>query len=141
MIQCNSKSLEWTLWKLRERLEKVWGPDTGREGTWDALCPSRGQCASTAVLLQGMMGGEIVTASVQGQTHWFLRSQGYDIDLTGDQFGGRKVAIGGRGVLYRGTRPRRRNGMGPLHPGVGPKLQARANLLARRLEEEVAHHG
>lgn len=34
-----------------------------------------------------MFGGELVSSNVKGYSHWFNRIDGYDIDLTGDQFG------------------------------------------------------
>ncbi len=59
---------------------------------------SAGHCAAVAVLFQKRFGGNLVSAKVNGQSHWFNRvgdvqggESGWDIDLTGDQFIGERT--------------------------------------------------
>jgi hypothetical protein len=52
---------------------------------------SAGQCGTVATIVRAMLGGELVSAEIDAQSHWFNRSyvagDFFDVDLTGDQFG------------------------------------------------------
>jgi hypothetical protein len=60
---------------------------------WSARNPARGQCASTALVIQDHLGGELLLADVlypdgsrQGVHYWNRLPGGLEIDLTRAQF-------------------------------------------------------
>jgi len=86
--------------QLRTQLERAFSPDTAVPDSKGGT-PSSGHCAATAYLVQKLFDGDYVSATVQGQSHWFNRIEidetSVDIDLTGDQFGLSALRIGGAG--------------------------------------------
>ena len=78
-------------------IERAWGPETAYRGDWREDNPAWGQCAVTALLVQEIMGGEIVVQRLlygPDQTpmrHYYnsiTTPDGYwKIDLTKSQFG------------------------------------------------------
>lgn len=68
------------------------------------------QCAAVAAIVQDRFGSGLVSATVQGQTHWFNRlnvgGSTIDADLTGDQFGRQAVQFGLPGSLWMGSQLR-----------------------------------
>ena len=54
--------------------------------------PSRGQCGTTALVVQDLLGGELLVAAVEvagkveGVHYWNLLAGGVQVDLTADQF-------------------------------------------------------
>lgn len=122
--------------ELRELLEPHFSPETALGGGVGST-PSAGQCAATAVVVNSVLGGVFVSARVNGESHWFNRietaSGSMDVDLTGDQFGGRRVQIAPAGMLYSSTFTRE-------NVEVTSETRARARLLATRaglLRDEV----
>src|SRR2546423_12595604 len=79
---------------LRPLLRAAWGPDTcdphGLED-WLPDNPARGQCGVTALVVQDLLGGDLVLGEVYvGQTkvsnhYWNRLPDGAEIDLTADQ--------------------------------------------------------
>jgi hypothetical protein len=60
---------------------------------WSPANPSRGQCAVTALVVQDLLGGELLLAEVrhadgsrQGLHYWNRLPGGDEVDLTGEQF-------------------------------------------------------
>jgi len=90
-------------------MERAFAPDTAAEG-FPRVCPSSGQCAAVTVILYETLGGEMVSASVDGLSHWFNRitlTDGvFDYDVTGDQFGRPTVQLAPANSLYPGTKLR-----------------------------------
>lgn len=116
--------------ELRDRLEPAFGPDTAIPGLINVhSTPSRGQCAAVAVVAHEALGGEFVSAIVNGESHWFNRIKSgdklLDIDITGDQFGFPSIQVKDAGTLYPGTRVRVPN-------DVREETKVRARLLAER---------
>lgn len=76
---------------------------------------STGHCAVCAIIVQKYLGGDFVSTTVRGVSHWFNRVYvptafgpvAFDVDVTGDQFGFRRVTIADAGCLYAGGRIRR----------------------------------
>lgn len=93
------------------------------------LAKSTGQCAVSALIVQGQLGGQLVSTWVRGESHWFNRvALGdvlFDVDLTGDQFGLPAVQFQRSQALYAPSRRR-------LLREVAPETFARAVTLARR---------
>jgi hypothetical protein len=80
---------------LRPVLRAAWGPDTcdpDSRGSWRPDNPARGQCGTTALVIQDLLGGDLVIAEVYvGQTkighhYWNRLLDGADVDLTAEQF-------------------------------------------------------
>lgn len=75
------------LWELRKSLDESFSVDTAYRGTkWDHTRPSMGHCGVVAYLVWAKFGGQMVSAKVDEQSHWFNRIGGVDVDLTADQF-------------------------------------------------------
>lgn len=95
---------------LRVLLESHFSKDTTVPGTVSTV-PSAGHCAAVAIIAHALFGASIVSAIVQGQSHWFNRAEidgkELDFDLTADQFGLPKILTGKRGTLYPKTRIRK----------------------------------
>jgi hypothetical protein len=98
------------LCELRRLLEMGFSSETAQHGRTKAVL-SAGQCAAVAIIVQQEIGGDFVSARVEGESHWFNRlstSQGLvDADITADQFGYSPVRIARAGELYQGTRLRK----------------------------------
>ncbi|MFF4192527.1 hypothetical protein [Nonomuraea sp. NPDC001831] len=105
---------------LRPTLRAAWGPDTcdtaARE-EWRPDNPARGQCGITALVVQDLLGGDLILAEVHadgvkvGHHYWNVLPGGTEIDFTADQF----------------------------HPGevvVNPQLQQRPPDAPRRCREQ-----
>lgn len=95
---------------LRWALKQSWTEETKHPSTTSDI-PSAGQCVVTAVFIYFAFGGELVSAIVNGESHWFNRfyigADEYDVDLTGDQFGFKPIQIKEAGLLYGNSRVRR----------------------------------
>lgn len=71
---------------LRAQLETAWSKETSAGGYTPEL-PSTGQCAVTALIVQDLLGGELMRTVNMGISHYFNRLEdGTEIDLTRDQF-------------------------------------------------------
>lgn len=96
--------LDVQLRQVRRILDKIFAPETQSKGTHSHI-PSAGHCAITALLLQSKFQGQLVSAKVQGVSHWYNNLDGIYVDLTGDQFGFPKVQISDR-EIYPDTKVR-----------------------------------
>jgi hypothetical protein len=67
-----------------------------------------------------------MSTKLGGVSHWFNRVGGYDVDLTGDQFGFPTVQLAPAERLYSGARPR-----------AFGELNAETLLRAQRLAERA----
>jgi len=70
-------------------IQRAWSRETSYwPDRWRQDLPSIGQCAVTALLVKDLMGGDIWRCYAQngGETHFFNRVAGVDLDLTRDQF-------------------------------------------------------
>jgi hypothetical protein len=86
----------WTLSEIEEAVRSSWGPDTCfaaadfmERGNGQA---SRGQCGTTALVMQSLLGGDLMVADVEydgrvvGVHYWNVTPGGLELDLTRDQF-------------------------------------------------------
>jgi len=87
----------WTLSEIESAVRSSWGPDTlfasddymARGGSGQ---PSRGQCGTTALVIQDVLGGDLMIADVEyegrvdGVHYWNVTPGGVELDLTRDQF-------------------------------------------------------
>jgi hypothetical protein len=85
----------WTLADIEQAIRHSWSLDTcapGDRPRWHAGNPARGQCGVTALVVNDLLGGDLVRGEVHidGQRtdfHWWNRfAGGVDIDLTREQF-------------------------------------------------------
>jgi hypothetical protein len=67
-------------------IQAAWSADTSADVAWSAGCPSLGQCAVTALVVQDYAGGRIIRAEVGSISHYWNLIGGRHIDLTKDQF-------------------------------------------------------
>lgn len=70
--------------ELREKLRLAWSIETSSK--WRPDKPACGQCNVTALVLQDLLGGDILKTSVEGQWHFYNRIGGQRLDLTDTQF-------------------------------------------------------
>jgi hypothetical protein len=68
-------------------IRRSWAFDTALDNAWWPEQPSRGQCAVTALVIQELVGGELLRAVTSGVSHYWNRlPDGTEVDLTRDQF-------------------------------------------------------
>lgn len=67
---------------------------------WTPANPSRGQCGTTALVLNDLLGGQLALAVVlwpdgsrQGYHYWNVLPDGREVDLTREQFAGEQVIL------------------------------------------------
>lgn len=129
MKHAQSRATAAKLAQLRARIQPFFRADTTAPGTtWNV--PSAGHCAAVAAIVQAELGGEFVSATVEGQNHWFNRLDVgrhlCDVDLTGDQFSDHEpIQVAPAGQLYRRTHMR-------LADQLNDETLRRAILLAKR---------
>lgn len=129
MKHAHPRSTPSKLAQLRVRIEPFFRSDTAAPGT-DSPILSAGHCAAVSAIVQAELGGDFVSAIVEGQSHWFNRLEVgrhlCDVDLTGDQFIGHEpVRIVPVGELYGPTRAR-------AAEQLNDETLRRALLLAKR---------
>ncbi|MFJ8544998.1 hypothetical protein ACIRFH_23780 [Streptomyces sp. NPDC093586] len=84
-----------TLSDIEKALRSGWGADTCAPedvGGWRPDNPARGQCGVTALIVNDLLGGELVRGEVRvegelADYHWWNRFAGVEVDLTREQFG------------------------------------------------------
>ena len=106
--------VEPTIYRLRERLAAAFSASPAVPGTTPGV-PSAGHCAAVALIVRAEFGGELVSTTFAGVSHWHNRvptPRGpVDVDLTGDQFGLAPVRVGAAGSLFDGGSVRRLDGL------------------------------
>lgn len=89
---------------IEQALRASWGADTcppEYRDRWTAQNPAREQCGVTALVLNDLLGGELIRGEVRVRGewtdfHWWNRlGQGVEIDLTREQFAPEEVVSGG----------------------------------------------
>jgi len=86
----------WTWSEIEAAVRSSWGPDTAFAST-DYMArgsgrPSRGQCGTTSLVIQDLLGGDLMVADVEyedrmeGVHYWNVTPNGVEVDLTRDQF-------------------------------------------------------
>ncbi len=69
---------------LYRRLTRAWSSETS--STWRRDNPACGQCSVTALVVQDVLGGELLKTRVAGAWHFYNRIDGRRWDLTVGQF-------------------------------------------------------
>lgn len=83
----------YTLAQLEEAIRRSWGPDTvDADDGWSPENPARGHCDVTALVVNDLVGGELMSADVflgddRIMAHmWNRLPSGIEVDLTREQF-------------------------------------------------------
>jgi len=123
-----------TLTDIERAIRSSWGQDTyppDARTPWDPGNPARGQCGVVAVVLNDILGGELMRGEVHvdGERvdfHWWNRLPGgLEIDLTREQFSEHEIVTDGTAI----ARP----------PGAEIKrLKAEYELLRQRVFAALA---
>ncbi|WP_187970527.1 YunG family protein [Aquibium microcysteis] len=69
---------------LREALETAWSIDSSTR--WTKAVPALGQCGVTALVVNDLFGGDILTTPTAEGMHFYNRVGGHRVDLTAGQF-------------------------------------------------------
>ncbi|QLE70854.1 hypothetical protein FGW37_03885 [Streptomyces rectiverticillatus] len=94
----------WLLTDIERAVRSSWGADTCTpeyRSRWTPDNPARDQCGVTAMVLNDLLGGELIRGEVrvgglQTDFHWWNRlGEGVEIDLTREQFSPEEVVTGG----------------------------------------------
>lgn len=101
---------------LRPLIRAAWGPDTcypDSRDSWDPDNPARDQCGMTALVVQDVLGGDLILGEVHvngskvGNHYWNQLPDGTVVDLTGDQFLPDESVVNGQKVIRPPDAPRR----------------------------------
>jgi hypothetical protein len=104
-----------TVEELRTHFLAAWGPDTcypNMREEWNPDNPSRDQCGMTALVVQDILGGDLILAEVHvageqiGHHYWNRLPDGSHVDLTADQFLPEEEVVGGKVVVRPPGAPR-----------------------------------
>ncbi|MEV6305446.1 hypothetical protein AB0M02_38950 [Actinoplanes sp. NPDC051861] len=113
---------------LRTVLHASWGADTCDPHDlpdWTAENPARGQCGVTALVVQDLVGGELILGEVfadgakTGHHYWNRLPGGREVDFTASQFRPGEVVTGG--VVQ------------PRPPTAPVRCRAQYEILSRRV--------
>ena len=88
--QSNAKPIEYVEHKVSAALSQSWSLETSYDPAgWSEHNSAWGQCAVSALIVQDLLGGELLVGKVNGIEHyWNELPDGRQIDLTKHQFGG-----------------------------------------------------
>lgn len=81
-------------------LQECWSRETSYDPEkWTSENPTHGQCAITALVVQDLLGGDLLRAKVNGAEHYWNRlPDSSELDLTRDQFGSAPTTTAPDGV-------------------------------------------
>jgi hypothetical protein len=108
-----------TVWNFSEAelaVRASWGADTcdpAATGSWTPDNPAMGQCGVTALVIQDLLGGDLILGEVyregkKVENHYWIRfDSGIELDLTREQFRDGQIVIGGEVVQRPPEGPRR----------------------------------
>ncbi|MFC5147738.1 YunG family protein [Streptomyces aureoversilis] len=94
----------WLLTDIERAVRSSWDADTCTpeyRSRWTPDNPARDQCGVTAMVLNDLLGGELIRGEVrvdgvQTDFHWWNRlGEGVEIDLTREQFAPEEIVTGG----------------------------------------------
>lgn len=84
--------------ELYNKLLRCWSRETcasRMRDDWSERNPTLGQCSITSVLVQDLLGGEVLGVPLNGGgVHCFNELGGFRFDLTSEQFGGKALDYG-----------------------------------------------
>ncbi len=85
----NAKQIAPPESELSAALARSWSQETSHDPSgWSEHNSAWGQCAVSALIIQDLLGGELLVGKVNGVEHyWNELSDGREVDLTKHQFG------------------------------------------------------
>ena len=105
-----------TLAEVEQAVRASWGADTCDPVAiekWNAENPALGQCGTTALVVQDLLGGDLIHGRVHldgkedGNHYWNRFGPGIDIDFTREQFRDGQIVTDGEVVVRPPEGPRR----------------------------------
>lgn len=114
--RCHGAGMTIAVAELLAYFRSAWGADTcypDSRDDWTPQNPARDQCGMTALVVQDILGGDLVIGEVQvggiqvGHHYWNRLSDGSEVDLTADQFRPDEEVVAGRCVARPPDAPRR----------------------------------
>ncbi|WP_405693525.1 hypothetical protein [Streptomyces sp. NBC_01185] len=124
---------------IEAAVRSSWGADTttpAHRPLWDPGNPARDQCGVTALVVNDLLGGDLIRGEVRvdGERvdfHWWNRlGRGVEIDLTREQFGAHEIVSGGVVVERPAEIVRLREEYEVLSTRVLERLRARTRAEA-----------
>lgn len=107
----------WSLDQVTHALRESWSAETCDPvdlPLWTSANTSRGQCGATALVVNDLLGGDLMLAEVhlpdgsrQGVHYWNRLPDGSEVDLTRQQFRAGEIVHEGRVVTRPSGPPRR----------------------------------
>jgi hypothetical protein len=88
-------NVTWTLDEIEAAVRSSWDAQTcdSSDLPWSGDNPAKGQCGVTALVLNDLLGGDLMSAEVhhpdgtrQGWHTWNVFGDGFEVDLTVEQF-------------------------------------------------------
>jgi hypothetical protein len=102
--------------EVEQAVRASWGADTcdpDGKTKWQPENPAFGQCGTTALVIQDLIGGDLILGEVHREgekvdNHYWIRfGSGIDLDLTREQFREGQIVVGGEVVHRPPEGPRR----------------------------------
>lgn len=94
-----------SLTAIEQAIRVSWSPDSCDPvdlADWSPENPARGQCGVTSLVVQDLLGGEVMVGDVvhadgsrQGVHYWNRLAGGVEVDLTWEQFVGGEALVAG----------------------------------------------
>jgi hypothetical protein len=107
----------WTVDEVEACLRRAWDVETCDPAdveNWHVENPARGQCGPTALVVNDLLGGDLMLAEVlwpdgrqQGFHYWNVLPDGREVDLTREQFRDGEVVGAGSPVVRPSRLPHR----------------------------------
>jgi hypothetical protein len=108
---------QWAFDDVVRAIRASWSIETcdpADRDNWMSSNPSRGQCGTTALVLNDLFGGELMLAEVrypdgsrQGVHYWNVLPDGSEVDLTSQQFNDDETVQAGRRLSRPDGEPKR----------------------------------
>ena len=124
---------------LREALEDVFACDTAY-GDCKPDRPSAGHCFLASMMVQDLFGGQIIAGQVNLIPHYWVRVNGIDVDITGDQFYKPRVQAK-KGPLYTEGSPFIRRPQERLRQKGNARVMSLYDRLRKRLLPVLRKNG
>lgn len=106
----------WTLSAIERVIRASWSAETCDpvDLPWSRSNPAKGQCGVTALMVNDLLGGDLMVAEVlhgdgtpQGFHTWNVLAGGIEVDLTADQFRAGELVRRGESLRRPAGPPRR----------------------------------
>jgi hypothetical protein len=121
---------------LRKAMDKVFSCDTAF-GTCNNNSMSSGHCMLSALIVQDLYGGKIMTGSVDGIPHYWNKLCHMEVDLTGDQFKKPKIQIRKDSLYGKSTYEFKRNPFESLNQDFNKEVWSKHCAFRQQVRKEL----